>query len=324
MPNNVVGNTFRAIELEPQGTAELEFSKFVEALLEKLRRLKDERFIYYEALRKQNTKWANGSRWVLALLGSIAFLLTGLAAALRFAPEPFLQKWGLDGFDKGVLLAVLAIYAVMGAISFYEKGTDKTTTYFRHLGIILAIRDLWTKVQFEFLKELIVLKDAADRKTAEAVARERITALAEAFCNDVNKITTGELTEWRTEFLASLSELEAAAKKGTDDVTKQIQETVRAAETAATDAKAAAKTAEEASKPGAVNLTLSGDFDDEVLISVDDIEVARSRGKTIALERVVPGLRKVSAHAKKGAKDVETAIMVDIKPGLQRLELVLD
>ena len=335
MPSNVVGNTFRAIELEPQGTAELEFPKFVEALLEKLRRLKDERFIYYEVLRRQNTKWANGSRWVLALLGSIAFLLTGLAAALRFAPEAFLQKWGLDGFDKGVLLAVLAIYAVMGAISFYEKGTDKTTTYFRHLGIILAIRDLWTKVQFEFLKELIVLKDAADRKAAEAVARERIRALAEAFCNDVNKITTGELTEWRTEFLASLSELEAAAKKGTDDVTKQIQETVRAAETAATDAKAAAekaaadaraaaKTAEEASKPGALNLALSGDFDDEVLISVDDIEVARSRGKTIALERVVPGLRKVSAHAKKGAKDVETAIMVDIKPGLQGLELVLD
>ena len=335
MPNNVVGNTFRAIELEPQGTAELEFSKFVEALLEKLRRLKDERFTYYEVLRRQNTKWANGSRWVLALLGSIAFLLTGLAAALRFAPEAFLQKWGLDGFDKGVLLAVLAIYAVMGAISFYEKGTDKTTTYFRHLGIILAIRDLWTKVQFEFLKELIVLKDATDRKTAEVVARERIRALAEAFCNDVNKITTGELTEWRTEFLASLSELEAAAKKGTDDVTKQIQETVRAAETAAIDAKAAAekaaadaraaaKTAEEASKPGALNLTLSGEFDDEVLISVDDIEVARSRSKTIALERVVPGLRKISAHAKKGAKDVETALMVDIKPGLQRLELVLD
>ena len=218
-------------------------SQIRRALLEKLRRLKDERFIYYEDQRRKNTKWANGSRWVLALLGSIAFLLTGLAAALRFAPEASLQKWGLDGFDKGVLLAVLAIYAVMGAISFYEKGTDKTTTYFRHLGIILAIRDLWTKVQFEFLKELIVLKDAADRKASEAVARERIRALAEAFCNDVNKITTGELTEWRTEFLASLSELEAAAKKGTDDVTKQIQETVRVAETAATDAKAAAEKA---------------------------------------------------------------------------------
>src|SRR2546421_317936 len=256
MPSNVVGNTFRAIELEPQATAELEFSKFVEALLQKLQLLKEERFVYYEDLRKKNTKWANGSRWVLALLGSIAFLLTGLAAALRFAPEASLQKWSLDGFDKGVLLAVLAIYAVMGAISFYEKGTDKTTAYFRHLGIILAIRDLWTKVQFEFLKALTALKSAADQK-------------------------------------------------------------------AAADARAAAKTVEEASKPGALNLALSGDFDDQVLISVDDVEVARSRGKTIALARVVPGLRKISAHAKKGTKEVETALMVDVKPGLQDLKLVL-
>ena len=222
MPDDVAGNTFRAIELEPQATAELAFPEFVEALLHKLRRLKDERFLYYERLRKKNSKWANGSRWVLTLLGSIAFLLTGLAAALRFAPEAFLQKWSLDGFDKGVLLAVLAIYAVMGAISFYERGTDKTTAYFRHLGIILAIRDLWTRVQFEFLKELIVLKSAADPKAAEAVARERIRALAQAFCNDLDKVATGELTDWRTEFLTSLSELEAAAKKGSEDVTMQV------------------------------------------------------------------------------------------------------
>ncbi len=334
MPANAVGNTFRAIELEPQATAELEFSKFVEALLQKLGLLKEERFLYYENLRKENTKWANGSRWVLALLGSIAFLLTGLAAALRFAPEAFLQKWDLDGFDKGVLLTVLAIYAVMGAISFYEKGTDKTTAYFRQLGIILAIRDLWTKVQFEFLKELMVLKSAADPKAGEAVARERIRALAEAFCNDLDKVATGELADWRTEFLASLSELEAAAKKGSEDVTTQIQEVLKTAEKAATDAKAsaekaaadaraAAKTAEEAGKPGALNLALSGDFDDQVLISVDGVEVARSSGKTIAVDRVVPGLRKISAHAKKGGKDLEIARMVDVKPGLQDLELVL-
>jgi hypothetical protein len=334
MPANAVGNTFRAIELEPQATAELEFSKFVEALLQKLGLLKEERFLYYENLRKKNTKWANGSRWVLALLGSIAFLLTGLAAALRFAPEAFLQKWDLDGFDKGVLLIVLAIYAVMGAISFYEKGTDKTTAYFRELGIILAIRDLWTKVQFEFLKELMVLKSAADPKAGEAVARERIRALAEAFCNDLDKVATGELADWRTEFLASLSELEAAAKKGSEDVTTQIQEVLKTAEKAATDAKAsaekaaadaraAAKTAEEAGKPGALNLALSGDFDAQVLISVDGVEVARSSGKTIAVDRVVPGLRKISAHAKKGGKDLETARMVDVKPGLQDLELVL-
>src|SRR5256884_993830 len=332
MPSNVVGNTFRAIELEPQATAELEFPKFVEALLQKLGLLKEERFLYYERLRNKNTKWANGSRWVLALLGSIAFLLTGLAAALRFAPEAFLQKWSLNGFDKGVLLAVLAIYAVMGAISFYEKGTDKTTAYFRHLGIILAIRDLWTKVQFEFLKELMALKSAAG--AGEAVTRERIRALAQAVCNDLDKVATGELTDWRTEGLGSLSELEAAARKGREDVTTPIQAAPQAAEEAvadaraaaekaAADARAAAKTAEEAGKPGALNLALSGDFDDQVLISVDGVEVARSSGRTIAIERVVPGLRKISAHAKKGTKDLETARMVDVKPGLQELELVL-
>jgi hypothetical protein len=65
MPSNVVGNTFRAIELEPQATAELEFPKFVEALLQKLGLL----FLYYEHLRNKNTKWANGSRWVLSFAG---------------------------------------------------------------------------------------------------------------------------------------------------------------------------------------------------------------------------------------------------------------
>jgi hypothetical protein len=334
MPGDVAGNTFRAIELEPQATAELDFPKFVDALLHKLGRLKEERFAYYERLRKKNTKWANGSRWVLALLGSIAFLLTGLAAAFRFAPETFLQKWSLGGFDKGVLLAVLAIYAVMGAISFYERGTDKTTAYFRHLGIILAIRDLWTQVQFEFLKELVVVKSAADPTAGEAVARERILTLAQAFCNDLDKVATGELTDWRTESLASLSELEAAAKKGSEDVTMQVQEAVKAAEQAATDARAtaekaaadareAAKAAGEAGKPGALNLAISGDFDDQVLISIDGVEVARSSGKAIAIDRVVPGLRKISAHGKRGGKDLETARMIDVKPGLQELELTL-
>ena len=242
-----------------------------------------------------------------------------------FFSEVDFKIWGISG-DKVALLAVLAIYAVMGAISFYEKGTDKTTAYFHHVGIILAIRDLWTKVQFEFLKELTALKAAADPTAGEPAARERIRALAEGFCNDLNKAATGELTEWRTEFLTSLSELETAAKKGSEDVTKQIQEVAKAAEKSAADAKTAAekaaiaaqtaaKAAEDAAKPGGVNLTVTGDFDDEVVISVDGAEAARSRGKTIALERVSPGQRKISARAKKGTKELEAAYMVDVKPG---------
>jgi hypothetical protein len=65
MPSNVVGNTFRAIELEPQATAELEFPKFVEALLQKLGLLKEERFLYYERLRKK--KYEMGKRLSMGL-----------------------------------------------------------------------------------------------------------------------------------------------------------------------------------------------------------------------------------------------------------------
>ena len=235
MAGSKEGSTFSTITLEPQATAEQNFPDYVKTLLEKLVALKQERFAYYDNLRRSNSKWANGSRWVLAALGAFAFLLTAIAAALRFVPVDDLGRWA--GYDRWVLLAVLAIYAVMGAISFYEKGTDKTNAYFRHLGIILAIRDLWTKVQFEILKELMLLKDNAEPK-AQATAGEHIRALAEAFCNDLNKVTTGEFGEWRTAFLASLSELEAAAKKGTDDINKQVQESIKAAEKAAADAKA--------------------------------------------------------------------------------------
>jgi hypothetical protein len=48
----------------------------------------------------------------------------------------------------------------MSTITFYEKATDKRTAYFRQVATILAIRDLWTKAQFAFLKELRALKDA--------------------------------------------------------------------------------------------------------------------------------------------------------------------
>lgn len=330
--NNGVGNTLNAIELDPQASSVVEFSQFTKDLLDKVRTLKNAQIAYYEHLRKANTKWANGARWVLALLGSIAFLLTGLAAALRILPAAEVGRWA--DYDKGVLLIILAIYAVMGAIIFYEKATDKTATYFRHLGVMLTIRDLWTKVQFELLKELTTLQNASDRAAQEPAARLRVGALVEAFCSDLNKVTMGELTEWRTEFLASLSELETVAKKGSEDVTKQVQENVKAAASAATEAKAAAekataeakaaaKSAEDATRPGSINIVVTGDFDGEVIIFIDGRESARSKGKKIALERVMPGIRKISAHAKKGANDLEASHMLDVKPGLQDFTIAL-
>ena len=334
--DHISANTFRSIDLRPQDAAAMPFAEFVKALLENLERLKKERSAFYENLRRKFTNWANGARTVLTLLGAAAFLLTGMAAAFRFASktDTFKADPMIASADMYVMIAVLGIYAVMGAIAFYEKGTDKTTAYFRQMTTILAIRDLWTKVQFQLLKELTALKDATDAAAAEPAARERIRALAEAFCADLDKASASELAEFRTEFLASLTELEAASKKGTEDVTKQLQDAAKAAEESAAAAKAEAqkaalaaaalaKLAEDAAKPGFLNLTVVGDFDDEVVISVGDAEAARSRGKIIAIERVATGPRKISARAKKGAKELETSTIVDVKPGLQDVRVTL-
>jgi hypothetical protein len=333
MPEKITPNTFNSIELEPQTADAGTFPEFVQTLLQKLHRLKEERFAYYEELRQKNTRWANGARALLAGLGAVAFLLTAVAAAARFVPPEQLPAH-LNGADKIILVLVLAIYAVMGTVSFYEKATDKTASYFRYLGVILAIRDLWTKFQFEVLKEVMTFKSASNPTTAEAGARERVRALAEAFCTDLNKASTAELAEWKTEFLTSLSDLEAAAKKGSEDVTKQIQDNAKTAEKAAADAKAsadkaaaeaktAAKAAEEAVRSGTINVSVSGEFDDEVVVSVDGTESARGRGKMLALERVPPGAHKISAHAKKGVKELETSQWAEVKPGVQELKLTL-
>src|SRR5262249_52164846 len=151
---------------------------------------------FYENLRRSNSCWANGARAVLAILGAIALFLTALVAALRLAPETLPSLKGTDA-DKVVLLGVLVIYAIMAAINFYEKGSDKTTSYFRQIATILAIRDLWTRVQFAILKELVTLKNTADA-TATDATRAKILELAESFCVDVDKVATGELGEFKT------------------------------------------------------------------------------------------------------------------------------
>jgi hypothetical protein len=332
-PRRIAPNTFSSIDLDPLKSASLSFDELLKSLLGELENLKKQRTDFYDNLRKTNTKWANGARGFLAALGAIALLLTSLAAAIRLgAMDSFVPQ--LAGADKGLMLAVLALYAVMGAITFYEKGTDKSASYLRQVVTIAAIRDLWNKLQFEFLKEAMALRDAPDPKAAEPAARERVRSLAEAFCADLDKAASSELTEFRTDFVTSLTELDSVARKGIEDTNKQLQDAAiaaakiaadakAAAEKASADAKTAAKAAEDAAKPGFLNVTLSGDFDGEVEIALDGAVVARTPGKTLAIERVPPGPKVVSAKAKRGDKILETSMAVDVKPGIQEVRLAL-
>ena len=123
------GNTFSTIDLRAVETANMEFRPFVKKLLHELKAMKTDRSRFYEALRSGGSNWANRSRNFLAFLRAIAILLTALASALRYSGMTSNLVSGIDD-DKTVLIAVLVIYAVMGAVTFYEKGTDKTTIVF--------------------------------------------------------------------------------------------------------------------------------------------------------------------------------------------------
>ena len=175
----------------------------------------------------------------------------------------------------------------------------------------------------------------ASRMAIEIVdPRERLRALVEALMTELNKASSTELGEFKAEFLASLSALDDAAKKGTEDATSRLQEIAKAAEKAATEAKAAAekvageakamaKAVEDAAKPGALNVTVTGDFDGQVTISIDGTERVRNTGKILAIDKVPPGLRTLNARAQKWTKDLEASFVVDVKPGLQAVSVSL-
>ena len=156
--------------------------------------------------------------------------------------------------------------------------------------------------------------------------------LAESFCTDLDKIATGELAEFRTEFLASLTEFQEISRNGLTEISKQLEDHAKVAGKAAADAKAAAeqaaaeaktlaKAAADAAKPGFLNLSIVGDFDDEVVVSIAGAEVARSTGKEMGVERLPTGLTKISARAKKGTKVLDASTVIDVKPGLQPCRL---
>jgi SMODS and SLOG-associating 2TM effector domain 2 len=273
-------STLLPIDFDPRELAQLDFAEFCKSLLAKLREIKSQRYDWYDAKRRQHSKWVNGSCYMLAILGSAAILLTAIGAALRISNTSAL-------YDFWALIIALVLYAIMGAVSFFDKTTDSASAYFRHLVVQLAIRDLWTRLEFELLKEFLATKlgDAG----AEAAATNHICTLAEAFCRDLDKISSAELSEWRTEFLASLSQLEAAAKQGAEHTQKQLLDAVKAIEKASADA---LKAAQEAAQAAFMILKVEG-ADGDVAVLIDDAQVAVTHLKSIPIDRVRPTRQKI-------------------------------
>jgi hypothetical protein len=157
----------------------------------------------------------------------------------------------------------------------------------------------------------------------EQELREQMRALAQGFIADLDKAASGELAEWRAEFMASLAELDAAAKRGTEGTQAALREAVTAYEKAAEEARKATRAAEDAARPAAVNLVLTGDYEGEAVVSVNDKELARTRLRTVPLDRLVPGIAKFEVSARKGTEAREGSLLFELKPGIQEVRIVV-
>jgi hypothetical protein len=310
--------TFSTIESKLENLEDKDFRSFFAWLYGELADIRAARDNQYRILRSRSSRWISWSPRILAFLGALGLLLTAFASAVTLMP-PETSSF-LAGSNKWALLVAMSLYAIMGAIALYERGTDKTSAYFRHLAVGIAIRNLWNKFQLTLLKEYPNLAASTDT----AASRRRVCELAEAFCNDVDKLVGDEQTQWHTELVNSLNELDQIATKGAADVKAQVAEFAETAAKAAQEAKAAVERIEAATKPGHLNLAISGQFDGELIVLVDDVEKARANSKKIAIENIPAGVHKISIRAKKGASSRNVSEMLEVKPGIQSHSITLE
>jgi hypothetical protein len=191
----------------------------------------------------------------------------------------------------------------MAAISFIERSSAASAGYFRYIGVIVAIRNLWTQFQFEQLKLLqgTTIGDSA----SEVRARAALADLAQNYCTQLDSIAAGEGETWREEFKASLTELGNLSRSRLTEVETQLkahaQEMKQIADKQAAD------------KPVFVNLTIDGDFDGQATIYVDGSEKTKTKLKTLALGAIAPGQRvfRVTAQKSGVALEAEKAMLAE-------------
>ncbi|MDW9984277.1 hypothetical protein GOC06_26310 [Sinorhizobium meliloti] len=313
------GDTFSTLNAELEHIKQTDFMAFLDWLYGAVEKLIKDRENFYRSLRNKNSWWINTSRWTLGILGAAALLLTALAgiAAIADTQQAWLKPWQSRG-----LFWAFVIYAVMGAIALFERGTDLSGSYFRHLTITIAIRNLWNEFQLTMLKEYPALIKTAG--TDETAARSRAIELARALCKDIDTLVATEQTEWRTEFIESLKELDTAAKDGLGKVKTDLEAAMVKVTKAAEEARMAAEQAKAALLPGDLNVTVTGDFDGNLVVLVDQAKRHDEPVMTkFAIRGIVPGTREFEVKAKKGIQDIHLSEVVEVKPGLQSYSIAL-
>lgn len=318
------GNTFSAIKLDLAAWSTSDYPTFVGALREQLIDLTKARSDWYREQHRQS-KWVNSARSTMIWLGTIAVVLTAVAAGLRV----YLAAYAHGGYyDIAVMGLALLFYASMAAVSFFERSAEASGHYFRSIMAVLAIRDLWTAYQFKDLQLQMSIATPPTGATELAAAKQRWLDQAKQYCADLDAIATKELTEWRGAFQTSLTELSSAAKAGLTAAQTTLSDAVKAdvaaAKAAADEAKKAADAAKAAAKPASLNLTVANAPGGEAIVTIDDIVAGRGPDRTFAFQNLAPGEHKLRVDVPTpdgGAKAKAITQIISLPGGVTNLSV---
>ena len=332
-----MSGTFKPIELNKCKYDKSSRVEFVTELKNDLVEYRNARIVFYESVREKNDP--NDLRRRMAILAFLATLFSAIAAGLRVSTAtlvnlpPFLGI-SADKFDLVFFALALVAFAWLSALAVYEKVLDKSTAYFRNNTITGAIRDLWTPLEFEFFTELVKKEDGP----VSDDDFDRLIKMASTFCEALNRLSNKELGDFRTEFIGSIAELDALAKKGLPGVTSNLEKAVKAhqddAEKARKEAEEAAKKAEEAAKkameaaeaatkPGYLNVSVKGDFDGELAVKVNGKPHPATAGNNFSIGDLKKGVVHLEILAKKGQKTLSFNKYIDVSAGLEDIEAPL-
>lgn len=310
-------NNFRPVwldfdKLAPEAPVSLR--DFADQLRAALNERRKSRYGFYNGRRAQYA-WVLNLRSALAWLGAAGIVLTALATAAHF-------RWPNDDHDGVLLVIAMVCYAVMAGISFYERSLNLAAAYFRSVGILIGMRDIWTRLQFELLAELrAATVGGAD---VEVPARDRMAALAQAAWSDMEALTRGEQENWQGEVLASLKDLATAAEGGRGTVETRLTQMEKDAAAAATARADRTTAAARAKAPALLTVTLSGDFAGRAEVLIDEQPVADTQTAEVALKPRPAGPVHLSATARDSAgTPLQAALNLELKPGLQTATLTL-
>lgn len=213
-------STFTPIALDWHDLSQQDdFGIFVNSMYTAVERLKNERLRYYSGQRARRAI-VNILRNAMIFLGILALLSTSIAAGIRVSGT---DNSNFICLGNWMLAIALSCYVLMSAMSFWETATSSTAAYFRQIQLILGIRDLWTRFEFDFVG---ALRARQIGQVDENTTKSTLLELARTVVTSIDDLAQGELAEWKQEFLTSISTLNTASSEGIEQIRSDIRASV--------------------------------------------------------------------------------------------------